>query len=88
MAIKQSAKKGIRQSKRRGLMNQQRKRRVRGLIKEAKILVGQKKVEEAKKLLPQIYKALDKTAKKHTIKKNTASRKKSRMAKMIAKTSP
>jgi len=33
--------------------------------------------------LPQIYKSLDKAAKTGLIKKNTASRKKSRMAKAI-----
>jgi len=85
MAIKESAKKALRQSIRRNIMNSQRKKEVKNLIKEAKLLVGQKKNEEAKKLLPQIYKALDKTAKKNTIKKNTASRKKSRITKMINK---
>ncbi len=66
-------------------MNTQRKKKMRNLIKKAKILVAQKKIEEAKKLLPQIYKALDKTAKKNIIKKNTASRKKSRLTKMLNK---
>jgi len=50
-----------------------------------KILVSQKKQEEAKKLLPQIYKILDKAAKTGLIKKNTAARKKSRIAKAIFK---
>lgn len=85
MAITKSAKKALRQSKRRNIMNSKRKKKVKNLIKEVKILVEQKKNEEAKKLLPEIYKALDKTAKKNTIKKNTASRKKSRIAKMINK---
>ncbi|MEK7103938.1 MAG: 30S ribosomal protein S20 [Patescibacteria group bacterium] len=85
MAIKESAKKALRQSERRNIMNAQRKKKVKNLIKEVKVLVGEKKIDEAKKLLPQIYKALDKTAKKNTIKKNTASRKKSRITKMINK---
>ena len=42
-------------------------------------------MDEAKKMLPELYKALDKTAKVGTIKKNTASRKKSRLTKMIVK---
>lgn len=83
MAIKESAKKALRQSERRNIMNSQRKKKVKNLIKEVKVLVDQKKTAEAKKLLPQIYKALDKTAKKNTIKKNNASRKKSRITKMI-----
>jgi len=44
------------------------------------VLISQKKTEEAKKLLPQVYKTLDKAAKTGLIKKNTASRKKSRIA--------
>ena len=39
---------------------------------------------KAKKLLPQIYKILDKSAKTNVIKKNTASRKKSRITKAIS----
>ncbi len=85
MPITTSAKKALRQNVRRNIMNTQRKKKMRNLIKKAKILVAQKKIEEAKKLLPQIYKALDKTAKKNIIKKNTASRKKSRLTKMLNK---
>ena len=66
-------------------MNTQRKKKVKNLIKEIKVLVDEKKGEEAKKLLPQVYKALDKSAKKDTIKKNTASRRKSRLTKMVNK---
>jgi small subunit ribosomal protein S20 len=41
--------------------------------------------EEAKKLLPQLYKSLDKAAKTGLIKKKDASRKKSRLTKAIFK---
>jgi len=85
MPITKSAKKALRQSKKRQKQNTTRKRNIKDLVKQAKDLVGQGKTEEAKKLLPQIYKALDKTAKVGTIKKNTASRKKSRMTKLINK---
>ncbi len=40
---------------------------------------------DAQKALSAAFAALDKAAKKHIIHKNTASRKKSRLAKMIAK---
>ena len=40
---------------------------------------------EAKKLLPAIYQALDKAAKVGVIKKNNASRRKSRLTKLIDK---
>jgi len=85
MPIKKSAKKALRQSERRRIRNLQRKRKIKNLLKEVKILVSQKKQEEAKKLLPQIYKILDKAAKTGLIKKNTAARKKSRIAKAIFK---
>jgi len=50
-----------------------------------KNLISLKKTEEAKKLLPQVYKYLDKAAKTGLMKKNTAARKKSRTTKSIFK---
>lgn len=85
MPITKSAKKALRQSKKRQKQNTAKKRNIKDLVKQAKVLVGDGKTEEAKKLLPQIYKTLDKTAKAGTIKKNAASRKKSRMTKLINK---
>ena len=85
MPITKSAKKALRQSKRRQKNNLVYKNKMKNLIKEARALVLEKKIEEAKKLLPRIYKILDKSAKEHIIKKNTASRKKSRLAKLIGK---
>jgi len=40
---------------------------------------------EAQTLLPEIYKAIDKAAKTGVLKKNAASRKKSRITKLIQK---
>ncbi|PJB98812.1 MAG: 30S ribosomal protein S20, partial [Candidatus Nealsonbacteria bacterium CG_4_9_14_0_8_um_filter_36_17] len=85
MAITRSAKKALRQSERRKIRNIQRKRKIKDLLKEVKSLVSQKKIEGAKELLPQVYKLLDKAAKTDLIKKNTAARKKSRMARLISK---
>ena len=51
----------------------------------AKALILAKKNEEAKKILPAIYAALDKAAKVGVIKKNNASRRKSRLTKIIDK---
>ena len=56
-------------------------------FEKAKALIEQGKKDEAKKLLQEIYKALDKAAKTKTIKKNTASRKKSRISKLLKKAS-
>jgi len=43
--------------------------------------------EEALKLLPQAYKVIDKAAKTGVIKKNNAARKKSRLTKLVSKSS-
>lgn len=45
------------------------------------------KHEEALKLLPGVYKAIDKAAKRGVIKKNTAARKKSRLVLFMKKES-
>lgn len=86
MAITTSAKKALRQSFSRQAGNLVYKKKIKNLVKEARVLVAQKKIEEAKKLLPQVYKILDKAAKVNVIKKNTASRLKSRITKLIQKT--
>ncbi|MFH1180856.1 MAG: 30S ribosomal protein S20 [bacterium] len=85
MPITKSAKKALRQSKRRRTKNIKAKNKVKSILKETRSLLSQKKAEEAKKLLSEVYKALDKAAKTGVIKKNTANRKKSRIAKAIAK---
>lgn len=83
MPIKKSAKKALRQSKKRRARNLGRKKKIKDLTKEIKNLISQKKIKKAKVLLPQIYKILDKAAKAGTIKKNTAARKKSRITKLV-----
>jgi len=83
MPITKSAKKALRQNIRRKTRNIVYKQKIKTLTKEIKVLVSQKKTEEAKKLLPQIYKALDKAAKEGITTKNNASRKKSRITKLV-----
>lgn len=85
MPILDAAKKAMRQNRRRKALNLQYKKKMKEPIKEFKKLLAEKKIEEAKKLLPKIYKALDKSAKHGTIKKNTAARKKSRLTLMVNK---
>ncbi|OGZ84312.1 MAG: 30S ribosomal protein S20 [Candidatus Staskawiczbacteria bacterium RIFOXYD1_FULL_39_28] len=85
MAITKSAKKAIRQSAKRKVQNTAYKNKIKTLVKEAKSLVLQKKNPEALKLLPDIYAAFDKAAKIGVIKKNKASRSKSRLTKLIEK---
>ena len=85
MPITKSAKKALRQNARRRTRNIIYKNKIKNLLKELKTLALAKKTEEAKKIMPQVYKILDKAAKAGVIKKNTASRKKSRLTKMINK---
>ena len=85
MPIKASAKKALRQSFKRQSRNLTYHKKIKDLIKKARTLVFQKKTNEAKELIPKIYKALDKAAKVGVIKKNTASRRKSRITKLISK---
>lgn len=85
MPITKSAKKALRQSFKRKERNLVFGDKMKELVKKARNLVSAKKTEEAKKLLPQVYKALDKAVKAGIIKKNTASRGKSRLTKLISK---
>ena len=55
------------------------------LIREVKNLVLSKKIKEAHALMPKAYKAIDKAAKGHTIKKGAADRKKSRLMALVNK---
>jgi small subunit ribosomal protein S20 len=83
MPIKKSAKKALRQSKRRQAANLKRKKAIKDIVKKIAKLAAAKKTEEAKKLIPLAYKAIDKAAKTGLIKKNAASRQKSRLMKLM-----
>jgi len=85
MPITKSAKKALRQNIRRRLKNLVYKKKIKDLIKEVRGLVSEKKIDQAQNLLPQLYKILDKAAKVNVIKKNTASRKKARITRLINK---
>jgi len=85
MPIKQSAKKALRQSIKHKALNLKYKNKIKDLIKEVRSLVAKNKIKEAKNLMPAIQKALDKAAKTGVIKKNTASRLKSRLTKLLNK---
>jgi small subunit ribosomal protein S20 len=84
MAITSSAKKAFRQSLRKKAQNRVKKDETKKILKELLFLVSQKKAKEAKELLPKAYKAIDKSAKIGLMKKNAASRKKARLAKLVA----
>jgi len=83
MPITKSAKKALKQNRKKRVFNLKRIKKMRSLIKEFKTLIKDKKKEEALKILPETYKAIDKATKRGVIKKNTANRKKSNLAKAL-----
>jgi len=83
MPILQSAKKRVKQDVIKRAVNDRYRRSMRERIKEFKKLVIAKDTKALNELLPQVYKALDKAAKQGVIKKNTASRTKSRLNKQV-----
>ena len=87
MPIIKSAKKALRSSRRKKVFNDRRKEAFKDAVKDVKKLITDKKVKEAKNLLPKAYKAIDKAAKRGVIKKNAAARKKSRLSAAIKKAS-
>lgn len=85
MAITRSAKKALRGSERKKLVNDRRARVMKETVKNVRKSVATKNTKDLKSELTLAYKALDKAAKGGVIKKGTANRKKSRLAKAIAK---
>jgi len=85
MPIKESAKKELRKAKKRRVLNLQRQKTMKDALKNIKRLLAAGKKDEAKKLLPVAYQAIDKAAKRGVIKKNAAARKKSRLMKSLNK---
>jgi len=85
MPITKSAKKALRQSVSRKKRNTVRKEVYKKEIKDIKALLSAKNSSDAEKKLATVYKALDKAAKTGAIKKNKASRLKSRIAKKFKK---
>lgn len=83
MPVLRSAKKRIRSSETKRVHNDSRRRAMRDYIKSFKKLLVVKDVKGAQAMLPKIYKVIDKATKIGVIKKNTASRKKSRLTQSI-----
>jgi small subunit ribosomal protein S20 len=83
MAITKNAKKAHRQSLQKRVYNLRRREGVARAIKSLKkaVLAGDKKTAEVE--MRKVQKALDKAAKENTLKKNTASRKKARLSKLV-----
>ena len=84
MAHSKSAKKRIRQNEKRRARNRWRKAQIKETIRSFDESLKAGNIDEAKEQLKAVYQRLDKVAAKGTIHKNTASRRKSRLAKRLA----
>ena len=80
-----SAIKAMRQSRRRQLVNAKIRTNVKQALKDIRKLIKAGKKAEATEALKKAMSVLDKAVKKGIIHKNNSSRKKSRLAKALAK---
>lgn len=83
MPVTKTTKRRPQQNERKRILNKKRTLEMKKLVKEANTLVAAKEVKAVEEMMPKIYKAIDKAAKRGVIKKNTAARKKSRMMKKV-----
>lgn len=79
----ESAIKRMRQDRIRRQANRSKRSRMRTEIKRFRSLVSEKKLDEARALLPSVFSVIDKTAQKGVIHSNAAARYKSRLAKSL-----
>jgi len=88
MAHHQSAVRQHRRSLRRTAINKRNTTLLRTQVKKVRTLVEEQDKENAKKMLPKLFKAVDQTVKKGTIHKNTGARYKSRLSRQVEKIAP
>ena len=84
MANTDSAKKRIRQTKKRTVLNRQYRSSARTYIKKAQRLMAEGNIEEAEVAANEAYKTLDKAARKHVIHPRNAARRKGRLMAALA----
>ncbi len=83
MPITSSAKKALRQNQTNRARNTKKREAYKKLVVKYRKLIIAKSTAEAAKILPLVFKALDKAAKTKVIEKNKASRMKSRLSKLL-----
>ncbi len=83
MPVIKSAKKQMRQTKKHTAKNKEIKIAFKSKIKEVQKGIGTMEAKKLQEKLSESYKAIDKAAKKNVIHKNSAARKKSRLAKLV-----
>lgn len=84
MPIKHAAFKHLRQTKKRTIQNKKAKDNLKSLVKAVRKAIVQKDKTKAAEALKKAVRALDKAAQKQVIKKNRASRLKSRLSRQAS----
>jgi small subunit ribosomal protein S20 len=84
MPVIKSAKKKARQAIRHQERNQATRTKVKTFVKKV-LTLSKTNLEEAKKLLPEAYSVIDTAQKKNILHRNNAARKKSLLARTVAK---
>ena len=85
MAHSLSAKKRVRQNEKRRLHNKAIRSAMRNAVKKVQQAVAAGNFDEARTLFNQAQKKLDRAAEKGIIHKNAAARKKSQLARLVAR---
>ncbi len=80
-----SAEKRTRADAKRRLRNLEAKSKLKTLVRQLNQSVEEKKTDQAKKIYPQVARLLDQAAKIGIMHRNTVSRRKSRLARRLAK---
>lgn len=78
-----SAKKALRVSARRRVINDRWREKLRTLERTFKKALAAKKADEARSVLTKVQSVVDRMARRHIVHKNTAARKKSRFAALL-----
>jgi small subunit ribosomal protein S20 len=87
VAHSKSARKRVRQNIKARLRNRRRKEGVREAVRAFQAAAAAGQPDQAQALLKEAYKRLDQVAAKGTIHKNTAARRKARLARRLAQMS-
>lgn len=84
MATSKSGNKSIRQAAAKRVFNVRRIRTMKASVKQVAEFVSAKDQKGAEALLPQAFKSIDKALKRGILKKNTAARRKAKLARDVA----
>ena len=88
MPQRRTAIKDLRKNHKQQMHNMDLKTQLKKTIKEFTVAKEAKKIDETRDLLKTVYKKLDKATKRNIIHKKTASRRKSKFARMLAALKP